>query len=177
MRKSIRALTRYRRVFLAGILFGGLGYMLSCCLFLNSCIIGSSMEPTLSEGEQTIGVRVAFAGTVGRGDIISFHPTIDDDGRLYVKRIIGLPGETVEIRDGTVYADGEKVEEPYIAKWTSRMDGYRFKVPDGHYLVLGDNRDNSYDSRSWADPYVPEENIVAKTWLVYRPDSGFSIIH
>ena len=115
----------------------------------------------------------------------------------YIKRIIGLPGETVEIREGAVYIDGEKLEETYInGTWTKRNDGFTFEVPEDHYLMLGDNRNNSSDARYWAelavkdglakDPgdedalsyqYVARKKILGKAYFCYWPFSDFGSLY
>lgn len=104
-----RAWLIFRRrylIFFIGFLSGCLGYAAARYTVLNANIIGSSMEPALYDGECTAGIRVHDWMNIGRGDIISFHPPFEEDGTLYVKRIIGLPGETVIIKDGKIYIDG-----------------------------------------------------------------------
>lgn len=165
------------RIFIAGIVIGGTAYALMYGALLNSYIVGSSMAPTLYDGERTIGLKLFFSGKPRRGDIISFYPTVDSDGNLYVKRVIGLPGETVTIEEGKVCIDGRELEEPYVTSWTKYDGTYEFHVPEGCYLVLGDNRDDSYDSRSWADPYVPYENIQAKSCFAYKAEDGFRYLY
>lgn len=170
-----RAWLIFRRrylIFLIGFLSGCLGYAAARYTVLNANIIGSSMEPALYDGECTAGIRVHDWMDIGRGDIISFHPPFEEDGTLYVKRIIGLPGETVIIKDGKIYIDGSDtpLSEPYLSDgWTVHAGPYEFHVPEGEYLVLGDNRNESYDSRDWKYPYVNRVFITAKSYYVYRP--------
>lgn len=173
MKEQMTAGKSYFRMILAGITISALSYALMCGVFLNSYIVGNSMAPTLYDGERTMGLRMTFIKELERGDIISFYPTVDSDGNLYVKRVIGLPGETVVIEDGRVYINGEALEEPYIKNWTQYSGTYEFHVPEGHCLVLGDNRDDSYDSRNWPDPYVPYGNIKAKSCFAYKAEGGF----
>lgn len=150
-------------------------------LFLNSCIIANStvpsgsMETTIMTGDRIIGSRLAYklGSHPERGDIVIFdHRTGPGDEKTrLVKRIIGLPGETVEIRDNRVYIDGTQLDEPYLKEEMESND-YHFEVPEGCYLMLGDNRNYSADARYWPDPYVPENAILAKVLFRYYPGIG-----
>ncbi len=172
------AVKKYGQIFVMGLLIGTLGYLIMCRAMLHSVIIGTSMEPTLINDEQTYGIRVSGLIRLKRGDIVSFYPTVDSNGHLYVKRIIGLPGETVVVDDGKVYIDGELLDEPYLdEEWTDYNGPFKFEVPAGHYLVLGDNRNGSYDSRLWENPYVPYASIEAKTYFAYRPGNGLKCLY
>jgi signal peptidase I len=137
---------------------------------------GPSMDPTLETGEFLIVSRLAyFFGEPQRGDIIVFHPSEssyffhDDD---VVKRIIGLPGETVSIEGGHVYIDGVLLDEPYIAVPTQGSGPWT--VPEGQYFVMGDNRGNSQDSRSWGA--LERAQIIGPAWLSYWPPSQWGLI-
>lgn len=154
-----------------GILFFILGYAISSCVACGAHISGNSMSPTLCDGDYMVGLRAP--GQIGRGDIISFLPPVDSHGETYLKRVIGLPGETVDILDGLVYIDGstEPLDEPYISgKWQNRNGSYHFEVPSGHFLVLGDNRGTSYDSRDWEYPYVDMDDVESRMlFAVHMP--------
>ena len=114
-----------------------------------------SMSPTLEAGDVLIGSRV-FSG-LDRGDIVVFQ---SEDG-LLIKRIIGMPGEEVTIeQSGEVYINGKHLPEPYVANQRSGQ-AQTFKVPEGEFLLLGDNRMHSYDARYWEDPYIPRSAIRA----------------
>lgn len=132
-----------------------------------------SMEPTLLPGEFLLVNKLAYRfGDVQHGDIIVFHfpqNPIDD----YIKRVIGLPGDTVEITNGTVIIDGQKINEPYI-KAPPDYDGV-WQVPDGSIFVLGDNRRQSSDSHSWG--FVPMENAVGRAILIYWPVQKIRILN
>ena len=112
-----------------------------------------SMENSIMTKDRLIGFRFSYwFDEPQRGDIILFSYPVDEK-QTYIKRVIGLPGETVEIRDGKIYIDGssEPLEEDYLKEtWTWENDGYTFKVPEGCYFVLGDNRNDSEDGRFWA---------------------------
>lgn len=149
-------------------------------LFLNTFIIANSyvpsgsMEKTIMTGDRVLGSRLSyrFGGQPQRGDIVIFHHKAEpgkNETRL-VKRIIGLPGETVAIRGNRIYIDQseEPLDEPYLAE-PMVTDDRTFQVPEGSYLMLGDNRNFSLDARSWSDPYVPEKAISAKVLLRYFP--------
>ena len=154
-------------------------------LFLNTCIIANnrvpsnSMENTIMTNDRILGIRLAyrFGGQPQRGDVVIFKHKAEpgrDKTRL-VKRVIGLPGETVDIRDNQIYIDGgdTPLAEPYLPE-PMESDDYHFEIPEGCYLMLGDNRNSSSDARKWADPYVPAKDIAAKVLFRYYP--GFKRI-
>jgi signal peptidase I len=107
-----------------------------------------------------------------RGDVVVFRFP-DDPSRDFIKRIIAEPGETVEIRDGLVFIDGRYLKEPYITVRAHYSYGPE-KVPPDHYFVLGDNRNNSFDSHVWG--MLAEESIIGQAWLSYWPFSSFGLI-
>ncbi len=126
---------------------------------------GTSMEPTLHNGQYIIVSKLSYRlGDPQRGDIIVFRPP-NGAHEDYIKRIIGLPGEKVEIREGAVWINGYRLEEPYITTPTPYTGSWELG-PD-EYFVLGDNRGGSSDSHSWGP--LPRENIVGKAWLCYWP--------
>ncbi len=127
---------------------------------------GASMEPTLHNGERLIANKISYRfESPERGEIIIFRPPIEIK-RNYIKRIIGVPGDKIEIINGEVFLNEEKLEEPYV-KYKSFENLSAFIVPPDSYFVLGDNRSNSSDSRYWG--FVPRKNIVAKAWVVFWP--------
>lgn len=126
---------------------------------------GPSMEPTLQTGQRLIVYRLAYAfSEPERGDVIVFRSSNNPDDDL-VKRIIGLPGETVSIQGGRVYINGELLEEPSFIP-SAAYDG-TWEVPEGHYFVLGDNRNSSSDSHSWGT--IAAGQILGRAWLSYWP--------
>lgn len=142
-------------------------------VIVNAYIPTGSMENTIMPGDRVIASRLHYAvGDPKRGDIVVFRYP-DNEKILYVKRVIGLPGETVEIKDdGTVYIDGEPLHEPYVKEKVSGDFG-PYKVPQGSYFMMGDNRNNSMDSRYWDDKYVKKEKIIGKVFFEYFPRPKF----
>lgn len=115
------------------------------------------MEPALHDGQLAWTRPLRNTDRILRGDLVIVDSI--ELGRRIIKRVIGLPTEQIEIRDGAVTVDGTDLDEPYAA--ASVFHG-SFAVPDGHYLLLGDNRDASNDSRSWQQPYISKEQIKGR---------------
>jgi signal peptidase I len=166
----------------------------------NFRVEGPSMEPNFEPDQSLLVLKAAYFHLDGtplqgrlpttpqgsidylfggpqRGDSAVFHaPTVRNTD--YVKRVIGLPGDQVLINDGTVFVNGERLNEPYVEfplprNYTYPENGRPIIIPDGYYFVLGDNRPNSFDSRrGWL---VPVENLVGRVWLSYWPPSRWSV--
>ncbi|MDO5703414.1 MAG: signal peptidase I [Lachnospiraceae bacterium] len=137
---------------------------------INARIPSASMENTVMTHDRIFGNRLAYNGSdPERFDIVIFRYP-DDEKRLFIKRIIGLPGETVTITDGKVYINGssEPLDDSFC-KETPRGTFGTFEVPEGCYFMLGDNRNNSNDSRFWDNHYVAKEKILGKAWVRYWP--------
>ena len=154
-------------------------------------IPSSSMEPTLQCARPEPGCEAGFSDRVlacrfcyriwspHRGDIVVFKtPPLAQvrcgAGGTFVKRLIGLPGEVWSEKDGYVYIDGKKLNEPYVEpdRRDTRTMG-PIKIPPGHYFMMGDNRDSSCDSREWGT--VPRKNLIGKVFAIYWPPSRISI--
>lgn len=165
MNKIIREIGEWVGVVIIAVL---LAYLVNHFLIVNAVVPSSSMETTIMTGDRVIGFRLAYNfSDPKRGDIMIFKFP-DDESKLYIKRLIGLPGETVEIYDGNVYIDGEELDEPYLTVRTLGSFG-PYTVPEGHYFMLGDNRNNSADSRFWENTYLSREKIVGKAIFKYWP--------
>lgn len=144
--------------------------LLTHVIFINAVIPSESMEDTIETGDRVIGLRTAYwFSQPQRGDVVIFRFP-DNEEELYVKRVIGLPGETVEIRDGQVYVDGMilPLAEDYV-KGTPEGNFGPYHVPEDAYFMLGDNRGNSWDSRYWTNTYVSRDKILGSAWFRIFP--------
>lgn len=131
-----------------------------------------SMIPTLNDNDKVLVTRIYNMDNIKRGDIIVFYSK-ELDERL-VKRLIGVPGDEIEIKKGVVFINGAQLNEDYV-KNKKESDG-KFKVPEGKYFFLGDNRSVSYDSRYWDDPYIESSQIEGKVLLRYSPINDFGFV-
>ena len=135
-------------------------------------IEGQSMEPSLHDGEYVIIDRVSYVlHPPERGDVIVFVPPTND--KDYIKRVIGLPGDTVEVRNGQVFVNGTALTEPYLNTTTNYASGPQTLEPS-HYFVLGDNRNNSSDSHSWGP--IAASSIIGRAWFVYWPPTNWGAV-
>lgn len=139
-------------------------------VLINAVIPSSSMKNTIQIGDRVFGNRLAYVNEdPERGDIVIFkYP--DDEKQLFIKRIIGLPGDKIVIRDGLVYLNDEEepLEETYVAEKPTGNFG-PYYVPKDSYFMLGDNRNYSKDSRLWVNHYVKRDKILAKAVFRYYP--------
>jgi signal peptidase I len=135
-------------------------------------IPSGSMEPTLQINDRLVVEKISYLfNQPQRGDIVVFWPpdSLFPPGQrrdAFIKRVIGLPGDTVEVRDGQVFIDGVPLEEDYI-KAPPNYEWGPETVPEASYLVLGDNRNSSYDSHAWG--FVPHENIIGRAVVRFWP--------
>lgn len=138
-------------------------------------IKGASMEPNFHDGEYLLTDKVSYRlGEPARGDVVVFKapPTYKDE---FIKRIIGLPGEQVTIKEGKIYINGRELEEEYLPENTQIVpgkyltEGQTITVPANSYFVLGDNRDHSLDSRNIGP--IERQYITGRAWFVYWPVS------
>ncbi len=147
----------------------------------NRNIPTSSMYPTVPAESRILVNKFTYSiNDIAFGDVVVFEPTeetkveagIDDD---MLKRIIGLPGDTVQIKDSTLYINDEPIAESYISE-TMQYEYGPITVPEGCVFMLGDNRNLSFDSHAWSNPFVPVENIKGKAILIYWPKDNFGKI-
>ena len=154
-------------LFLAGLLFLGIN-----AVSARVRVDGTSMLPTLEDGEFVLVNRLAYRfGPVQRGDIIVFHYPERPEEEL-IKRVIGLPGDAVEIADGTVRIDQDILVEEYVA--ASPQYTGTWLVPEDSLFVLGDNRNNSSDSHQWG--MLPMKNVIGRALLIYWPPPLWGVI-
>lgn len=142
--------------------------------------VGDSMSPVLRNGDVVLVNRIVYnATTPKRGDVIVFKPKGNENDHYYIKRIVGLPGETIEIIENRVYIDGERLEEDYE---TTNIDDVgvvdeKLKLAGDEYFVLGDNREQSEDSRDADVGNVKREYIYGKAWFVITPGDEFGFVN
>ena len=139
---------------------------------------GTSMMPSLQNDERIFINKFVYRfgiSDIGRGDTVVFlYP--GDPTKSYIKRVIGVPGDTVEIVDGTVVVNGQLLSEPYVAEdYRDRIPMAHKMVPPDQYFVLGDHRSSSNDSRSWG--WVPRQFIYGKAVFVYWPLENLGAVH
>ena len=146
-------------------------------IIVNAQVPTGSMKNTIMEGDRLIGFRLSYIfSKPERGDIIIFkYP--DDETQNFVKRVIGVPGDVVQIIHGTVYVNGEELDEPYLKEpMDDNETEETYVVPEGHYFVMGDNRNDSLDSRYWKTSiYVSEKKILAKVIFRYYNETAHKI--
>jgi signal peptidase I len=169
---------------------------------LNFRVDGLSMEPTLDTGQMLLVNRLVYvhfdAYTLvdwlpavehererivyplhppQRGDIVVLHPPVDQ-GKPYIKRVIGLPGERISIHDGAVYINGERLQEDYLGSlatsWSGAIGQQEITIGDGQVFVMGDNRGNSTDSRVFGAVDIDE--LIGKAWISYWPSDKLDIL-
>lgn len=140
-------------------------FLINKFLIFKVKIPSGSMEPTLNVGDRLFVTRVYEPQNLKEGDIVVFYS--QELGKVLIKRLIGLPGDTVKIVGGNVFVNGKEIDQSYVKYPMSTYQ--EFKVPQGEYFFLGDNRANSYDSRFWKNPYIPAKDIMGKAVLKIYP--------
>ena len=145
-------------------------------VIVNATVPTGSMRTTIMEKDRIFAFRLSYLfSPPKRFDIVVFRYP-DDESKLFVKRIIGLPGETVTIDNGKIYIDGSDEPLPDHFATQSYIEEYGvFVVPVDHYFMIGDNRDNSQDSRQWLNPYVERRKILGKVFVKYYPNIQWMI--
>jgi len=195
-------LTRVGRDIIEAIVLAAVVFLLLQTTVRNFKVDGSSMDPSLEHGQYLLvnrllylqidlerlsnivpfwqanehSSRFAVRGPK-RGEIIVFEfpdENLENPRKDFVKRVVGLPGETIQVRGGTVIVNGNELEEPYLSS-DFRFNAAPVQLEEGEYYVLGDNRARSNDSRNWGP--VPEANLQGKVWMVYWPVPGIQFLN
>ena len=148
-------------------------------LFQTVTMQENSMEPTISVGDRFfINKAVYKFSSPERGDLIVFRTNASDDAALHIRRVIGLPGETIQIKDGQILIDGETYQEngEFPGIENAGVAETKVALDSGEYFVLGDNRNNSEDSRYADMGNVKKRNIIGKVWFIASPWSRFGFV-
>lgn len=166
-RKILKEVLSYSKIILFSLL---ITYVVNNKLIANAQVPTSSMENTIMADSRIIINRLSYiSDSPKRGDIVAFQcPDEEPDSIPYLKRIIALPGETIQGTGGKVYIDEKELPEPYIID-TVTSDFGTYTVPENCYFMMGDNRTNSWDSRFWENKYVEKNDIVGKALFEYFP--------
>ena len=195
-------MARVGREIIEAVVLAAVVFMLLQVTVRNFKVDGSSMDPTLEDGQYLLVNRLVYlrveldrlakivpfwkAGEGSsrhaihapkRGEVIVFEfpdSNPNNPRKDFVKRVVGLPGETMRMFDGKVFVNEEVLDEPYLSQ-KDHSNASEITLGEGEYYVLGDNRAHSKDSRSWGA--VPEANIRGKVWMVYWPAPGIQIIN
>ena len=195
-------MARVGREVIEAVLLAVVVFMLLQTTVRNFKVDGSSMDPTLENGQYLLVNRLVylriemdrFSNIVPfwqaeedsvryaihppeRGEVIVFEfpdSNPSNSKKDFVKRVIGLPGETIDVKDGVPFVDGIVLEEPYLTT-KDHSNGRKVELGAGEYYVMGDNRAHSNDSRNWGA--VPEENLRGKVWMIYWPAPGIHILN
>ena len=154
-----------------------LGFLLAVAVTLfvvqGFCVSGECMQPHLYTGERVLANKLAYSfGPPRRGEIVIFHYP-KDPKEVYVKRVVGLPGDTIAIQNGSVFINGKLLPEPYKT-FAAHGDMAPQAVPGGEYFVMGDNRDVSDDSRYWGG--LPRFDIIGQAVACYWPPSRCQVL-
>jgi signal peptidase I len=158
-------------LWIALIFLAGVFYLFAVKGMKFYLVPSKSMVPTLEQSDYIAGFKINRSG-IKRGEVIVFTSGHKED--FYVKRIIGLPGETLAIADGFVYINGRKLDEPYVKSRGADNFG-PITIPDGYVFVMGDNRTDSFDSRQFGP--IPERLLETKVAFIYNPISRIGCVH
>ncbi len=134
----------------------------------------SSMYPTVNINDHILIEKISRPTKLEIGDLVVFYPPVESD-IPYLKRLIGVGGDIIEVKDGILYRNGVSIDEPYVEE-PINYDFGPIEVPEGNYFFLGDNRNNSYDAHLWEKSFVDEEDIIGKAIIRYYPLSRLQIL-
>ena len=155
----------------------GFAFVLVWCFGKRVSVIGDSMQPELANGDVALVNKLVYnISSPKRGDVIAFQPNGNENSHYYIKRVIGLPGETVEVKDGVIFIDGEELKEKYETTELEELGLLENPIELGknEYFVLGDDRLSSEDSRSSEIGNIQRSDIKGKVWFVVSGENfGF----
>ena len=155
------------------VALAGVFYLVISLLTARVVVEGPSMRPTLLSGEWIVVNRLTYkVGAPQRGDVVVFLPPTNAQTDDLIKRVIGLPGETVEVRDGSVWINGARLKEIYTSGTT--YPDHKWQLGENDLFVMGDNRPISLDSRSFGPINLSE--VVGKAWLIYWPPQEWGLL-
>ena len=175
-----RLLKDIMEMIVGGVVAVFLAFVIVFSIGMCTSVIGDSMEPTLYNGQRILMNRIMYRlSTPKRGDVIVFLPNGNQNSHYYVKRVVGLPGETIQIKEGRVYIDGILLEES--EELDKMIDAgiaqNELELAVDEFFVLGDNRNNSEDSRSGNIGAVNKDTIIGKAWFhMGTEDEGMGLI-
>ena len=152
----------------------GIAILINKFVFYNVYIPSESMVPTLNVGDKLMVTRIYNTDNIKRGDVVVFYS--DELQETVIKRVIGIPGDHIEIDNGVVTINGEVIQEDYVKNNEYNKTNLVFDVPDDKFFFLGDNRIRSNDARRWINPYIDDSDIKGKAVLKFYPFSDFGII-
>lgn len=152
----------------------GIAFLINRFLVYNVYIPSESMVPTLNVGDKLMVKRVYDTDKIERGDVIVFYS--DELQETLIKRLVGLPGDHIEIKDGVVKINDEVLDEDYVKNNEYNKDNLVFDVPEDKFFFLGDNRARSNDARRWINPYIDASDIQGKAILKFYPFKDFGTI-
>lgn len=136
------------------------------------------MEPNFHNNEYIIIDKLSYkVRPVHRGEVVVLHPPVDP-GQNYIKRVVGLPGETIAIKEGEVYINNHLLQESYLGPEDHKTEPFNLATPlalqSNEYFVMGDNREHSSDSREWG--VLKKDNIEGRTWVIVLPFQNFAAV-
>lgn len=168
---DIYTVSRFRRIvdtFLPAVIVSVIVFIIFQFVLLNGTVPSGSMEPTINTGNLILSNRLAFINEEPEvGNIVVFWS--EEHEKLLVKRVIGVAGDTIELKDGKVYINGDLVVEAYTQgeTWSASGNDQTFVVPEGKLFVMGDNRENSADSRYFKDTFISVDSVKGEAFLHY----------
>lgn len=162
------------------VIAGAIFVVVYAFLFRPYQVSGLSMFPNFEDKEFVLTNLISLRlSSLQRGDVVVFHAPIDKN-KDFIKRIIGLPGDNVGVKDGDVYVNGKKIDQSFLPSnlktngGTFLPTGQQVVVPEGEYFVMGDNRDYSSDSRDWG--FVTRQEMIGKSFFVYWPINRIRLV-